>query len=146
MENILEEIQVSYNTNSRVKTKVNCSNSVYELLLSHWNYGTIQLQEELNVLLLNRATNVIGIYNLSKGGTSSTVVDVKLLFAVALKCNASAIIIAHNHPSGNLKPSEQDIKITQKIKEAGELMEIKLFDHLIVTKFGYFSFANEGIL
>lgn len=146
MENILEEIQVSYNTNSRVRTKIDCPHSVYELLLSHWNSGAIELQEEFKVLLLNRAMNIIGIYNLSKGGSAGTVVDIKLLFAVALKCNASAIIVAHNHPSGNLTPSEQDVKITQKIKEAGQLMEIKLFDHIIVTKFGYYSFANKGKL
>ncbi|MFK7031925.1 JAB domain-containing protein [Flavobacterium oreochromis] len=146
MDNILEEIQVSYSTNCRVKTKVNCANSVYELLLSHWNHDIIQLQEEFKVLLLNRTNNVIRIYNLSKGGNAGTIVDIKLLFAVALKCNAAAIIISHNHPSGNLKPSEQDIMITKKIKKVGELMEIKLFDHLIVTKFGYYSFANEGIL
>ncbi|MFK7113792.1 RadC family protein [Flavobacterium columnare] len=146
MENILEEIQVSYNTNSRVRTKINCPQSVYELLLSHWNDGTIQLQEEFKVLLLNRANAIIGIYNLSKGGCAGTVVDVKLLFAVALKCNASAIIVAHNHPSGSLKPSEQDEKITKRIKEAGKLFDIGVLDHLIVTKFGFYSFANEGKL
>ncbi len=146
MENILEEIQVSYNTNSRVRTKINCSQSVYELLLSHWNNGIIELQEEFKVLLLNRANTIIGIYNLSKGGSAGTIVDLKLLFAVALKCNASAIVVAHNHPSGNLKPSEQDEKITKRIKEAGKLFDIILLDHFIVTKFGYYSFANEGKL
>ncbi|AMO20729.1 JAB domain-containing protein [Flavobacterium columnare] len=146
MENILEEIQVSYNTNSRVRTKINCPQSVYELLLSHWNNGTIELQEEFKVLLLNRANTIIGIYNLSKGGCAGTVVDVKLLFAVALKCNASAIIVSHNHPSGNLTPSEQDEKITKRIKEAGKLFDIVVLDHLIVTKFGFYSFANEGKL
>lgn len=144
MENVLAEIQVSYNTNSRVKPKITSSHSAYEVIQSSWFSGTMELQEEFKVLLLNRANNVLGIYNLSKGGSAGTIVDVKLLFAVALKCNAAAIIIAHNHPSGNLKPSEQDIEITQKIKNASELLEIKLLDHLIITKNGYYSFANQN--
>lgn len=144
MENLLAEIQVSYNTNSSIKPKIESSHSAYEILLASWFAGTIELQEEFKVLLLNRANQVLGIYNLSKGGTAGTVVDIKILFAVALKCNASSIIVAHNHPSARLKPSLQDIEITKKIKGASELLDIKLLDHLIISKNGYYSFTNES--
>ncbi|MFK7000745.1 JAB domain-containing protein [Flavobacterium oreochromis] len=146
MENVIEEIQVSYNTNCRVKTKIENSNSVYELLLSQWNLNLIELQEEFKVLLLNRANDIIGIHNLSKGGNGGTIVDLKILFAVALKCNACSIIIAHNHPSGTLKASDKDIEVTKSIKKVGELMDICLLDHIIITKFGYYSFVDEGVL
>lgn len=144
MENLLAEIQVSYNTNSSIKPKIESSHNAYEIFLDSWFAGTIELQEEFKVLLLNRANQVLGIYNLSKGGTAGTVVDIKILFAVALKCNATSIIVAHNHPSGRLKPSIQDIEITKKIKGASELLDIKLLDHLIISKNGYYSFTNES--
>jgi DNA repair protein RadC len=145
MENVIAEIQVSYNTNSRVKQKITSSCSAYEILKANWNEGRLELQEEFKVLLLNRANDVLGIYNMSMGSVSGTVVDVRLLFAVALKCNASGILISHNHPSGNLTPSEADKEITKKIKQASEIFDIKLIDHIIVTNLGYFSFLDNGI-
>jgi DNA repair protein RadC len=89
---------------------------------------------------------VLGIYPISRGGTTGTVVDVKLVFSVALKCNASSIIISHNHPSGNLNPSESDKVMTEKLRKAGDYLDIKLLDHIIVTKHGFFSFADEGLI
>ena len=85
-------------------------------------------------------------FALSKGGMTGTVVDVRLLFAIALKATATAVIAAHNHPSGSLRPSEQDIKLTRKIKHGGQLLDIKIHDHLIVTEDGYFSFQDEGLM
>lgn len=145
MENTLAEIQVSYNTNSRVKPKITSSHTAYELLQASWSSGTMELQEEFKVLLLNRSNSVLGIYNMSKGGTGGTVVDIKLLFAVALKCNAVSIIISHNYPSGKLEPSLADKEMTKKIKSASEFLDVKLLDHLIITKNGYYSFADNGI-
>lgn len=145
MENTIAEIEVSYNTNSKVKHKITSSQSAYELLQSYWNEGRMELQEEFKVILLNRNNQVLGIYNLSKGGVSGTVVDIKLLFAVALKCNASGILISHNHPSGNLNPSEQDKELTKKIKRASEILDIQMLDHIIITHLGYFSFNDNGI-
>jgi DNA repair protein RadC len=106
----------------------------------------MQYIEETYVLLLNRANKPLGFSKISIGGTTGTVVDVKVVFQTALKANASSIVLCHNHPSGNLKPSEADIRITKAIKEAGKLMEIPLADHLIITQEGYFSFADEGML
>ena len=145
MENTIAEIQVSYNTNSRVKHKITSSTSAYEILKSYWNEGRLELQEEFKVILLNRANDVLGIYNMSKGGVAGTVVDIKLLFAVALKCNASGIVISHNHPSGNLNPSDADRAITKKIKQASEIFDIKMIDHIIITHLGYFSFLDNGM-
>lgn len=144
MENVIAEIQVSYNTNSRVKQKITSSASAYEILKSNWNEGRLELQEEFKVILLNRSNEVLGIYNMSMGSTSGTVVDIRLLFAVALKCNALGILISHNHPSGNLNPSDADIEITKKIKQASGIFDIKLIDHIIVTHLGYYSFLDNG--
>lgn len=106
----------------------------------------MQYVEETYVLLLNRANKPLGFSKISIGGTTGTVVDVKVVFQTALKANANSIILCHNHPSGNLKPSDADIKITKSIKEAGKLMDIPLADHLIITQEGYYSFADEGMI
>ena len=116
----ISEIRVSYSNNKKDRLKITNSKQSYDILMACWNKATLELQEEFKVLLLNRSNQVLGIYPLSKGGTASTVVDAKLVFSVALKCNASSIIIAHNHPSGNLNPSEADKSITEKLKKAGK--------------------------
>ena len=139
----IAEVQVSYNTTNKEHLKIKDSNSTYELLLSCWNKNTIELQEEFKVLLLNRNNQVLGIYSLSKGGVSGTIVDSKLLFSVALKANASGIILSHNHPSGNTNPSEADKTITNRIKQASKLLDIQLLDHLVITKDSYYSFADN---
>ncbi|MCC6837884.1 MAG: JAB domain-containing protein [Bacteroidia bacterium] len=110
-----------------------------------WSDKIHYLEESL-MMLLNRANRLIGYTKLSIGGTTGTVVDLKVIFQTALKANAQSIILFHNHPSGNLKPSEADKTITKNIKEAGRLMEIPLLDHIIITSEGYFSFADEGLL
>lgn len=142
--NTIQEIKVSYTSGNRDKVKITNSKDSYELLLSCWSQKIIELQEEFKVLLLNRNHQVLGIYPLSKGGVSGTVVDAKLVFSVALKCNASSIIIAHNHPSGNLKPSEADLRLTKKLKEAGNYLDVKVLDHIILSREGYYSFADES--
>lgn len=102
--------------------------------------------EEFWVLLLNNSNKVIYKLQLSKGGLTQTVVDIRLIFKTALEHLATALIIVHNHPSGQLIPSVADKDITQKIKLAGNSLDIRLLDHLIVTRSDYFSFADEGIL
>ncbi|WP_026837077.1 RadC family protein [Gillisia sp. JM1] len=145
-DNCISEIKISYSNKNNEKTSIHNSQTSYKLLLSNWNKGTIELQEEFKILLLNRANRVLGIYPLSKGGVSGTLVDPKLVFSVSLKCNASSIILAHNHPSGNLNPSECDKALTQKLISAGKFLDIKILDHIILTSSGFFSFADEGIL
>jgi DNA repair protein RadC len=144
--NTIREIKLSYSKNGIENIKITGSESAYKLLLDNWDMDTIELQEEFKVLLLNRANHVLGIYPLSKGGVSGTIVDAKLLLASAIKANASGIIIAHNHPSGNLKPSESDNRLTRKVKEGAKLLDITLLDHLVLTKIGYHSYSDEGNL
>ena len=142
--NTIKEIRVSYSSGNNDKIKITNSKDSYELLKSCWSMNTIELQEEFKILLLNRNHQVLGIYPLSKGGVSGTLVDAKLVYSVALKCNASSIIVVHNHPSGNLKPSEADLRLTKKLKQAGAYLDITLLDHLIITKNGYYSFSDES--
>jgi len=102
--------------------------------------------EEFWVILLNRANRMIRKKRVSEGGVSGTVADPKIIFKLAVDELASGIIVVHNHPSGNLKPSESDINLTKKIKEAGKVLEIALLDHLIIAHDRYFSFADEGLV
>lgn len=102
--------------------------------------------EEFWVLLLNRGNQILERVNISKGGVSQTVVDTKIVFKMAIDKLASSIILCHNHPSGNLKPSEADKQLTKKIKEAGRILDLPILDHLIFADNTYFSFADEGLL
>lgn len=136
---------------SRVKAsdrpQVKCSRDAYNLFLETWDKNTIEHVEEFKMLLLNRSNVVLGIMNVSKGGISGTVTDIRIILQAAIKANSSGIIVCHNHPSGNLNPSESDIKLTNKIKESGNLMDIQLLDHLIINSDeDYNSFADNGTL
>ncbi|WP_192821282.1 RadC family protein [Rufibacter sp. LB8] len=142
------EVKLTYR--SKVKPderpKVTCSTDIYDLLKGNWDNGKLEFVEQFKVLLLNRANKVLGLYELSTGGVAGTVADPKLIFVAALKACASAIVLCHNHPSGNLTPSAADIQLTKKIKEGGSLLDIAVLDHLILTSEEYYSFADEGLL
>ena len=123
------------------------SRDVAELLHHNWDANTLALKESFKILLLNNSNRVKGIYQVSDGGITGTVVDLRILFAVVLKTTSTGICLAHNHPSGNLKPSQPDKQLTQKIKRAAALFDIKVLDHLIIVPNGdYLSFADNGIL
>ena len=125
------------------KVKITCSNDIYQFMKPE----LLDLpKEEFWVLLLNRANRLIKKEQISSGGVSGTVADPKIIFKAALDQYASSIILVHNHPSGNLKPSQADIKLTSKMKEAGNLLEIPVLDHIIFSDEGYLSFADEGML
>lgn len=143
----LAEVKVSYRTSIKAsdRKKVTCSNDVANLFRDLWSID-IELKEAVYLLLLNRANKVLGYHLLSIGGISGCIMDIRLIYQVGLLCNASSIIIAHNHPSGNTEPSEVDKKITHKLKSAGVTMDIALLDHLIITQDSYYSFADEGTL
>ena len=102
--------------------------------------------EEFWILLLNRANKVMSREQISLGGVAGTVVDAKIIFRKAIEGMASSIVLVHNHPSGNLQPSQQDIDLTKKLKKAGETLDISVLDHLIITEGGYFSFADEHLI
>ena len=122
------------------------SADAFQVLKKHWNLETIDFLEHFKVMLLNRANRVLGIIEISAGGMAGTVADPKVIFAAAIKSAATGIILAHNHPSGNLKPSHADINLTRKLKSGGELLDISVLDHLIISGEGFFSFADEGMI
>jgi DNA repair protein RadC len=124
-------------------TKITSSKIIFEIMQPI--IGELP-HEEFWVLYLNNANKVIAKNQLSKGGMTGTVVDVRIIFKSALESGAVGILLCHNHPSGNLKPSEADIEITKKVKTAGKSLDINVLDHLIITQNGYYSFADEGIL
>jgi DNA repair protein RadC len=124
-------------------TKITSSKIIFEIMQPI--IGELP-HEEFWVLYLNNANKVIAKNQLSKGGMTGTVVDVRIIFKSALESGAVGILLCHNHPSGNLKPSEADIEITKKVKTAGKNLDINVLDHLIITQNGYYSFADEGIL
>ena len=145
--NKVEEIGLVYKTTIKASERpvITSSQDVYKLLLDNWDKDTIELFEEGKIILLNQANRVLGLYPLSKGGITGTVMDPKLIFTAALKSGACHIILSHNHPSGNLKPSKADEDLTAKIKAAGKLLDITVLDHVIISREGYFSLADEGL-
>jgi DNA repair protein RadC len=125
------------------KLPVKSSQTVFKLF--HPLLGDLD-HEEFWLLMLNRANRVLGRYKVSQGGLSGTVIDTRIILKKALDNLASSIIVCHNHPSGNMQPSEADVKITGKLKKAAEMLEIKLLDHVIIADKSYFSFADEGLI
>jgi DNA repair protein RadC len=142
------EITVQYNTDRNVKREqVKGSLDAFYILRQYWS-NQINRLEEFYILCLNRNNEAIGIYLVSTGGTSGTLADPKIVFQVALGCHASSLIIAHNHPSGNMAASEDDKQLTQRYKEIGKLLDCTLLDHLILgpDPHLYYSFADEGLM
>ncbi len=145
----LSEIRLSYrHKRKEPQPIVQSSADAYKHLLGFYERNTLALQEQFVILYLNRANMVLGGYQCSLGGLTGTVVDIRLILGVALKSSACAIIISHNHPSGNLNPSEADLELTQRLTKAAQIMDIKLLDHLILspTAGSYYSFADSGHL
>ena len=144
----LAEVEISYKNPVKVadRKKIHSAVDAYRILNSVWNMDNIEHVESAVVLLLNRNSDVLGWAKISVGGVAGTVVDKKVIFQLALNANASAIILSHNHPSGNLKASNEDLAITKDIKAAGKLLDINLLDHIIITSEGYFSMAEEGMM
>jgi DNA repair protein RadC len=140
----LAEIQLSYKITVKPSSrpKIRTSKDTYEILLESWDDSRIEFVEQFKVMFLNRANKVLGIFEVSTGGVAGTVADPKVIFAAAIKTNASGMILSHNHPSGNLIASKSDIELTKRLKEGGRLLEIELLDHVIISTEGYFSFAD----
>lgn len=126
--------------------QVKSSETAYQFFYSIFDADTISWTEECAMLVLNRANEVIGHYKVSSGGTAATVVDAKVIFTIALNAVGHSIILAHNHPSGNLQPSEQDIKLTKDLVQGGNILGIRVLDHLILTDKGYLSMADKGLI
>lgn len=125
------------------KEKISCSRDLFEYIRPR--FADLP-HEEFRVVYLNRGNVIVKEDLISKGGISGTVVDARIVFRSAIDCLATSIVLCHNHPSGNLKPSDADITLTKKLREAGKMLEVQVLDHLILAGNSYFSFADEGLL
>ncbi|MEQ7802081.1 JAB domain-containing protein [Pedobacter sp. ASV1-7] len=145
---MVSEIKVSYMPKFKAseRPRICRSKDAYEILYNNWDLGRIEMTEQFFILLLNRANNVIGMTEVSRGGFAGTLVDPKVIFSIALKCAASSLVLAHNHPSSNIKPSQADLIITRRLVEAGKILDLEIMDHIILSKDKYFSFGDEGLL
>ena len=144
----VSEIKISYQNKLQAadRPRISTSSDAEGIFRTNWSED-IELLEEFNVLFLTKANQVNGIFRASRGGTAGTVVDAKIVFATALKALAAALIVAHNHPSGSLVPSQSDVDLTRRLRKIGELLDIPLLDHLILAPYaGYYSFADDGTL
>ncbi len=144
---LLKEVEIIYSgPKFDNPVEITSSKHSYEILKEVYDFRKIDYKEMFYVLLLNRANYCLGASQIGLGATAGVAVNVKEIFQLALKTNACSIIVSHNHPSGNLKESQADISITQKIKAGCEALDMTLLDHVIITSVGYMSFADEGIL
>ena len=142
--NNVDRIVANYKISDR--PQISSSKQAYDLLLAHWSVDRIELIEEFKVILLNAKNRVLGIVGISTGGIGATYVDPRIIFASALKANATAMILSHNHPSGEFRPSEADKGLTKRLRDGGRLLDILVFDHLIIGKEGYYSFGDDGMI
>lgn len=146
VKNIIPELKVSYSRGKQFLGKVNSASDVADFIRTTYAKDQIELQEAVVILYLNTANEIIGYYKHSVGVINATLVDVRIVFSVALRCLATSMIVSHNHPSGSLKPSKMDIELTEDLAKAASTLQIQLLDHVIVTKYDYYSFADHNKL
>lgn len=139
------EITVKYDRKIKntEREKVTSSQKAFEILAPFYE-DLIDYKELSYMILLSRSNRVLGVHKLSEGGKCGTIIDVRIVFQVSLLAGACAIILSHNHPSGELRASDNDNSITKRMKEAGKLLEIEVLDHVILTSEGYYSYADNG--
>lgn len=142
----ISEVSLVYKRKSKTLSAIKSSLDAYDVFIKAYDEKTIEHREEFKILLLDTALNVLGVCCISQGGIDSTIVDIRLVFQSALLANASRLILCHNHPSGKLTRSTADDNLTSSVKQAAKIMGIGLEDHLIISKDGYYSYADEGVL
>lgn len=151
MNNLIElrEVQLSYKVKSDINNQpeLRSSDQAYQLLIREcYDPETIEYRESIKLIFLNTKKRVLGIMNLTDGGIASAIADIRVIMQAAILSCSCGIIISHNHPSKNVKPSREDDSLTYKLKKACEVMEIELCDHIIVTTDNYYSYSDEGKL
>ena len=144
----ITEVELVYHSKKTVdeRPKISGSEDAYKALISTWDMNKLELQEQFRVLLLDRKNACLGVSTVATGGISDCMVDLKLVFALALKARASSIIISHNHPSGNTTFSEADHRLTAQFQKAGALLQIPVLDHILITKDGHISMSDIGAM
>jgi DNA repair protein RadC len=144
------QIRISVSLDRGMKStelhRITSSKDAADLFRQIFDADTFLWSEEFIMLCLNNSNRVTGFFKISSGGMTGTVVDLRMIFATAYNCCATGLIMAHNHPSGTLIASDADRQLTKKLKQAGEIMDIKILDHLILNDSDYYSFADDGIL
>lgn len=140
--NISVRLEGDLSQQKQITSSYDASNTIREM----FNPDTFNWQEEFVLICMNNSNKIMSYYPMSKGSMTGTLVDIRMLFTTALNSLATSIIVAHNHPSGKTQPSHADRDLTKKIKQAGEIMDIRLLDHLIITRDSYYSFADNGEL
>lgn len=144
---VFDDIQIKYSPKLKASERIKLENPDVAVNIFRQLFAdNMQLTEAVAVLLLSKANKLLGTKIISTGGIDSTVIDQRIIFQLALKTNATGIILGHNHPSGNINPSEQDKSITKKVKNGCDILGFNLIDHLIITDEDSFSFANEGLI
>lgn len=142
----MPEVQIKYRTGNVQRQKIEGAEDSYNVFRGIFDEDTIDYDESVFVVFTNRALYTIGYFKVSQGGLSGTVVDPKKIFSVALQSGATGLIIAHNHPSGNLKPSVEDKELTTKLQQGAKILDLTFYDHLIITSDNYYSFNEEGLI
>lgn len=141
----IEEVKLTYKNKVKAldRPRIACAEDAYKVFFKTWDKDQIELLEECKAMFLDRQLRVMSIASISKGGMNGTVVDLRIVFAMALKRRADSLLLAHNHPSGSLKPSHADIGLTKQFYEAGRILQIELKDHLIITNEGFHSMMSD---
>lgn len=148
MENLnkVSEVKVQFSPTFKPseRPKITKSSDAYKVLLTQWDAGIMQFIEEFKIIILNTANHVLGIADIAMGGKDSVMVDMRVIYSIALTASASKIILAHNHPSGKLIPSSADLAITKKAIDAGKILDIEVCDHIILSTDSYYSLKDNG--
>jgi len=142
------EIQIRYKNKVPYadRIKIRQPQDAYHTIMHSWDENKIELVEQFKILLLDRGNNCLGFSDISSGGVTGSVADPKIVFSTLLLAKANAVILFHNHPSGNLEPSKADIELTEKLWQGGKMLDITVLDHQIVSPYGYYSFVEKGIM
>lgn len=149
----IPEISVSFHFRSpssngmpQKRPIIKTSQRAYEVFLHCWNHERIEYEERMYIMLLNAQSEVLGVHHHATGGRAHVLTDISQIFGIALKANATGLMLAHNHPSGSVRPSEEDKALTRATERAAALLKVRLYDHLIITPSTYYSFCDEGLL
>ena len=145
----VSEISLRYTIKIKPEAAIRCSKDAFDIFKEKYEALSIDMQEYFFLMLLNKSNKVLGIIKLSEGGVAGTVVDIRYIAALSVMTLSSSVVLCHNHPSGNIKPSQADIDLTRKVKEGLKLLDVALIDHLILPgslTWGYYSFADDGLL
>ena len=142
----LPQITLKLKKGEELNCQIKCSQDCADLMRKIWDCDSLPIYESVICIFLNRQNRTLGWYKVSQGGLTGSLIDVRLILSIALSCLATGIVIAHNHPSGGLQPSDADKDITKRLRDSANIMDISVIDHIILTETGHYSFSDENTL